>query len=81
MGDSQTRKQLTNLLATVVLKWNTKRLLRTAATPVRVAAAECSLYAKGESEMTTFVLITLIFIWTLNLRGDPPFTEEIMSRC
>lgn len=65
----------------MVLQWNTKWLLRTVATPVCVAAAECSLYARGESKMTTFVLITLIFIRTLNLRWDPPSAEEIMSRC
>lgn len=65
----------------MVLQWSTKWLLSTVATPGRVAAAECSLYAKGESEMTTFVLITLIFTWTLNLRWDPPSAEEIVSRC
>lgn len=46
---------------TVDLKWNTKQLLRTMATLVCVAAAGCSLNAKGESKMTKLMLITLIF--------------------
>lgn len=66
------RKQLTNLLATVVLNWNAKRLLRTMATPGCVVAADCSLTAKGENKMTKFKLITLVFTCALNLSWDPP---------